>query len=164
MERYNCELIGFSKLDEQFIRRIFSMTDGWLGFGKNIQIVDSLDDLPKSSKNFSISKTSGSIMNNLFPDLKLNGLSVTDRTRVPYRVYIRKENWESLPSRSDYASLREYRVAIINHEVAHVFGYKHVSCKGEGMPSDVRQQPTLSLGGCRPTTKVVMYSELDEWL
>lgn len=161
---YYCELRDFTEKDRNLIQRIFQDPNGWRSMGVNIEVVDDISGLPKSKKNFILSNTQGSLMNAMFPRTNLNGLSVTDRTSIPYKIFIRRENWTSLPSRSEYKTLNDYRIAIINHEVAHVLGYKHVSCKGPGYLSDVRQQPTLSLGGCKPTTSVVLYNDLKEWL
>lgn len=84
-------------------------------------------------------------------------LSITDRGKTPIQVHLCAENWTRIPKHlgSEYTSLADYRVALISHEFAHVLGHDHVHCACVGCESDVRQQPSRSLKGCRPTTRVV---------
>lgn len=84
-------------------------------------------------------------------------LSLTDRGKSPMHIHLHLDNWLEIPtsSGSPYTSLREYRIALINHEFSHVLGHDHVSCAAPGEDSDVRQQPSRSLGGCLPTTRVI---------
>ena len=86
-------------------------------------------------------------------------LSVTMRSSRPYKIFINSNNWSRLPSKSDYNSipsgLESYRTALLSHEFAHALGHDHVGCRGQGYLSDVRQQPSLPLDGCRPTKKVI---------
>ena len=98
----------------------------------------------------------------MFPYKHLHELSVTDSRTRPVTVYIHASNWARIPQGSEYQDLDDYRAALINHELAHVFGYGHVHCAAPGMPADVRQQPSKSLRGCIPTTKVLLYNSATE--
>ena len=94
----------------------------------------------------------------LYPELaKFPGLSLTDRGKSPMHIHLHLENWLNIPKHlgSDFTDLRDYRIALISHEFAHVLGHDHVSCAGKGLEADIRQQPSRSLGGCLPTTKIV---------
>ena len=86
-----------------------------------------------------------------------SNLSLTDRGTKPIQIHLLETNWNAIPKKmgSDYTSLDDYRSALVSHEFAHAFGHDHVSCACVGCESDVRQQPTRSLGGCLPTTNVV---------
>ena len=82
----------------------------------------------------------------------------------PIEVYFLLENWLRIPVHkgSEYTNLNEYRIALINHELAHVLGFGHVHCPRPGLPCDVRQQPSVSLGGCIPTTQIYLYENAEE--
>lgn len=88
----------------------------------------------------------------------LEGFSWTLYTE-PIQVFFLYENWIKIPKHmgSEYTDLYEYRIALINHELAHVLGFGHVQCPSPGLPCDVRQQPSRGLGGCLPTTEVYIY-------
>jgi hypothetical protein len=164
LDTWVCTVHNFTNNEIKFIQAVFNDTNGWLLHGKQIQIVDNFDSSSiMTGKKFKIHKFFDKEMAKKFPEVHLLGLSVTDRRNNITQVYIHGENWNQLPPESDYTVLREYRIALINHEVAHVFGYNHVSCQTVGLPSDVRQQPSLSLGGCTPTTSVILNKESKEW-
>jgi len=102
-------------------------------------------------------------LKDIYPELKryTSRLSLTDRSINPMHIHLHAENWSSIPvgQGSEYKSLDEYRLALINHEFVHAFGHDHVSCACPGCPSDVRQQPSRHLGGCLPTTKVIFHKD-----
>jgi hypothetical protein len=77
----------------------------------------------------------------------------------PIQVVFLKENWDSLPKHKgcEFKCLESYQLALINHELAHVAGFGHVDCPKIGYPADVRQQPSVGLRGCVPTTEVILY-------
>ena len=92
------------------------------------------------------------------PDIADAQLSITDRGKNPIHVHLCGENWSRIPKHlgSDYTNLSDYRVALISHEFAHVLGHDHVHCACVGCEADVRQQPSRSLRGCKPTTRVIL--------
>lgn len=97
-------------------------------------------------------------MMRLYPSVAKSGLSVTDRGVKPYKIFLSEENWNQIPKHlgSEYMNLKDYRTALISHEVAHALGYDHVHCRCVGCPADVRQQPSKGLKGCKPTTAVII--------
>jgi hypothetical protein len=103
-----------------------------------------------------IFKTNRKTMRKLYPSVERASLSVTDR--MTNEVHLFEENWNRIPVHlgSEYTDLDDYRVALISHELAHTLGHDHVTCACVGCESDVRQQPSRELGGCRPTTRVVL--------
>ena len=104
-----------------------------------------------------VHKTFNKDMRRIYPSVANSQLSVTDRGVFPMQIHLSGENWTAVPYHlgSEYPSLKPYRIALISHEFAHAFGHDHVSCACVGCKSDVRQQPSRSLGGCLPTTEVV---------
>ncbi len=47
-------------------------------------------------------------------------------------------------------SLTGYHTMVINHEMGHRLGFKHMLCPGAGQLAPVMQQETINLAGCRP--------------
>ena len=86
--------------------------------------------------------------------------TITDSTNI-IKVFFNKNNFFNIPYElgCKYKSLEEYKLALINHELAHVLGHGHVKCPKPGLPSDTRQQPSRDLGGCLPTTDIIFYSK-----
>jgi hypothetical protein len=96
-------------------------------------------------------------MKEIYPEVARSQLSVTDRGKRPMQIHLNGENWTRIPTHlgSEYKNLNDYRVALISHEFAHAFGHDHVTCACVGCKSDVRQQPSRGLDGCKPTTEVI---------
>jgi len=104
-----------------------------------------------------IFKTNKKRMQELYPEIGDSGLSLTDREEHPIKIHLCEENWMTVPKHlgSEYDDLGAYRTALISHEFAHALGHDHVHCACVGCPSDVRQQPSRALKGCKPTTQVI---------
>ena len=127
-------------------------------FAKSIEAFrDAGISVSRSSKpEWLIFKTDRKTMRKLYPEVERASLSVTDRRAK--EVHLFQENWDAIPVHlgSEYTNLHDYRVALISHEIAHTLGHDHVTCACVGCVSDVRQQPSRGLGGCKPTTRVVL--------
>ena len=81
----------------------------------------------------------------------LHGLSVTDRSSRPIKIYFQEENWNKVPAKSGYGNdLASYRTYLILHEFGHALGHDHVKCPGNNMPSPVMMQQTKGTGECYP--------------
>jgi hypothetical protein len=51
-------------------------------------------------------------------------------------------------------ALEEYRQYLVSHEMGHILGHDHTTCKGPGLPAPIMMQQTLGIGACVPNTKV----------
>ena len=77
----------------------------------------------------------------------LPGLSCTDlRTNI---IYINIENWRN-GSKLSLLDTSNYRTYIINHEVGHILGKKHIQCPSFNSKVPVMTQQTLGIGKCLP--------------
>lgn len=47
-------------------------------------------------------------------------------------------------------NLAGYHTMVINHEMGHRLGFKHMLCPGAGKPAPVMQEETINLAGCVP--------------
>lgn len=96
-------------------------------------------------------KMPGKQIDLLFKSNDLVGLSVCDRTDSKnIKIYLRKENWDSIPKVSGYSSLQQYRIYLILHEFGHALGYDHEKCTHNGDPAPVMLQQTKGTGKCYP--------------
>lgn len=77
----------------------------------------------------------------------LPGLSCTDLRKN--EIYINLDNWRN-GSKNSGLNLNDYRTYVINHEVGHILGKKHVVCSIEGAKVPVMMQQTLGIGKCSP--------------
>ena len=159
MEEWTCTAKGFTAPERAFLQTVFDAPQGWLSQHKQVRLAGGER---AQGRTFVLRKASAEDMARRFPQPHLRGLSVTDSRAIPTTVYIHGANWSVIPQGSDYKNLQDYRAALINHELAHVFGYAHVHCAMRGMPADVRQQPSKPLRGCKPTIQVLLYNSAPE--
>ncbi|MEJ3748342.1 DUF3152 domain-containing protein [Actinomycetes bacterium KLBMP 9797] len=69
--------------------------------------------------------------------------------RAGPKVMINLKRWLlGIPSYNGDVDM--YRHLVVNHEVGHFLGHKHVSCPGPGRPAPVMQTQIFGLGGCVP--------------
>lgn len=139
---------NFSGPDEKHIR---ASIKAYKDAGIDVKWVDKGE--------YTMHLTSRKRMKKLYPDVERASLSVTDR--MEKEIHLLQDNWESIPKHlgSEYTNLDDYRTALISHELAHALGHDHVTCACVGCLSDVRQQPSRGLDGCRPTTRVILNSK-----
>ena len=64
------------------------------------------------------------------------------------RVVLNGKRW-ALGADAYGSDLKNYRRYLVNHEVGHYLGYRHVQCPGEGRAAPVMMQQTKGLAGCR---------------
>jgi len=160
MDEWICAAHGFNDPERRLLQEVFAAPKGWLSLHKHVHLSPTAAQV--TGRHFVLRKASATAMARMFPQPHLRNLSVTDSRTRPVTVYIHEANWDRIPEHSDFTSLRDYRAALVNHELAHVFGYAHVHCAMPGMPADVRQQPSKPLRGCLPTTDVLLYNSAPE--
>jgi hypothetical protein len=141
------QTVGFKSSDNKYFRQ---SEDAFAEVGLSLKTCTTDPDVI-------VHLTPHAQMRKLYPQVANVQLSVTDRGKSPVQIHINGENWNRIPTHlgSEYKKLHDYRVALLSHEFAHAYGHDHVSCACVGCISDVRQQPSRALGGCKPTTKVV---------
>lgn len=66
-------------------------------------------------------------------------------------VVINQDRWlnSSAAWKKSGESLRNYRHMVVNHEVGHWLGFKHVTCLSADSPAPIMQQQSISLRGCK---------------
>ena len=152
----------FGDADVQY----FTLSEqAWAKQGVKLQLVEHEKDADVIVQ-LACKNTLAKLYNKKNAKIAASGLSLTDRSTTPIQIFIHEDNWYALPKKhgTEFTSLDQYRVAILNHEFAHALGHDHVSCPckpGESCTRkmDVRQQPSRSLGGCLPHTEVVLHSD-----
>ena len=95
---------GFSVSEIEFMVQVLNHPRGWnVPFYYNSQ-----------TSRIQVFKMPGVDIDSLFKSNDLVGLSVCDRTDSQnIKIYLRKENWDSIPKVSGYKSLQQYRIYLI---------------------------------------------------
>lgn len=69
--------------------------------------------------------------------------------QVHQRAMLNVDRWRSGVTAFG-GDLASYRAYLVNHEVGHVLGYRHVGCPREGVLAPVMMQQSKTVGACRP--------------
>jgi hypothetical protein len=82
---------------------------------------------------------------------RIGGVSYTS-CRAVGKVIVHLDRWMLSVDHFVAAEvpLASYRSYVVNHEVGHELGHRHVRCPGRGRPAPVMMKQTLSLDGCAP--------------
>lgn len=101
---------------------------------------------------FNILLVSPANVDRLCQPLKTDG---TYSCGLDSRAVINALRWRDGPVETAKAAWAEesqdsYRTMVVNHEVGHVLGLGHQTCKAPGSPSSVMAQQTIDLKGCTP--------------
>ena len=139
--------VGFSAADEAFMDALDEHPRGWRSAGFALRRKRP-EDAPSGSPHFIVFLTEGAVLDGLYPQAWLRGLSVTDRSQSPIHVHIRAQNWQRVPPESEYRDLAAYRAHLLRHEQGHALGLGHAACSGAGAPADVMMQASRPLAGC----------------
>jgi len=69
------------------------------------------------------------------------------------QMYLNSKRWfEGAPKSK--LNLVNYRQYLVSHEMGHILGYDHETCKGPGHPAPIMMQQTKGIRQCFPNTAV----------
>ena len=89
---------------------------------------------------------------------EFKGLSVCDTRSTPTKIYLLKDNWDTIPPASGFTRRDDYRRYVLLHEVGHALGRGHETCTESGAPAPIMMQQTLGTGKCKPNPWVNPYA------
>lgn len=121
------------------IRSVLSDKRGWKALGYTFLYRDD-----NCSCDFVINFASNQYITQL---CNFSGLSCANMNKL--EIYINIDRWRHGSSLSKL-NLDNYRTYVINHEVGHILGRLHTTCKGTNNKVPVMVQQTLGIGDCRP--------------
>ena len=70
-----------------------------------------------------------------------------------HNMYLNAHRWFHGASASKL-SIDDYRQYMVSHEIGHILGYEHKTCKCKGCKAPIMMQQTKGIGNCKPNTKV----------
>lgn len=68
-------------------------------------------------------------------------------------MYLNADRWFHGAPKSKL-SLEDYRQYMVSHEIGHILGHGHATCKGKGQLAPIMMQQTRGIGECIPNTNV----------
>lgn len=144
---------GFAPDEVAFIMCVLNDAKGWRAYGFSFELVPWA-----APADFDVHLTEDAGIVAAFPP-SFGGMSVTDRRGARPVVHLNATNWRVPPPTSGYpataSGVARYRTYVINHEVGHVLGLGHATCRAAGAPAPVMVQQTRGCGECVPDPWVV---------
>lgn len=123
----------------RFVQETLDDPRGWVGYGKNAFSLVPTD----AQGQLTIILASPQTVDTLC------GASVTKGLwdcRVDNRIVLNSDRWFYMTP--TYASLTDYRVFMINHEIGLFLGQKVTTCRSKGAKAPVMMPQGAALGGC----------------
>ncbi|WBB79100.1 DUF3152 domain-containing protein [Micromonospora sp. WMMD882] len=131
------------------VAQVLSAPGSWIGSGRlRLQRVPA--NAPHDFTVYLVTaRTAGRMCAAGGVDIRVDGRPYTS-CRAPGKVILNLDRWRTSVPHFVAAGvpLSVYRTYVVNHEVGHELGHRHVRCPGRGRPAPVMMQQTLFLNGC----------------